>query len=55
MFVGQSQSLAPRIDKFRAGFAMRFVGSGNFRNAFADERVRDDELRFPVVALFRDV
>ncbi len=34
---------------------MRFVRSCYFRDAFADERVRDDELRFSVVAPFRHV
>ena len=34
---------------------MRLVRSFDFRDAFADKGVRNDELRFPVVALFRDV
>ena len=34
---------------------MRFVRSCYFRDAFADQRVRDDELRFSVVAPFRHV
>jgi len=34
---------------------VRFVRPGNFRNALADESVRDDELRLSVIALFRDI
>ena len=34
---------------------MRLIGAGDFRNPFTDQRVRNDELRFPVVALLGDV
>src|SRR5207247_8180190 len=55
MFVGQAEAFPRGIDKFCAGFAMCFVRSGNFGNAFADESMRDDELWFSVVPLFRNV
>ena len=55
MFIGQTETLAPGIDEFCAGFTVRFVGAGYFRNAFADECVGDDELRLPVVSLLCDV
>ena len=50
MFVWQTESFARGIDIFRAGLAVRFVRAGDFRNAFADESVRDDKLRFSVMA-----
>ena len=53
MFLRQPERLACGIDKFCASFAMRFVRACDFRDAFADERVRDDELWFPVVAPLR--
>src|SRR5882724_5079849 len=34
---------------------MRFVGALDFRDAFTDERVRNDELRFAVIAFLRDL
>ncbi len=34
---------------------MRLVGPLDFRDAFTDERVRDDELRFAIIALLRDL
>ena len=52
MFVGQSETFARGIDKFGARLAVRFEGPLHFRDAFPDQRVRDDELRFPVVVLF---
>ncbi len=55
MLVRQAKSFARRIGKFGAGFTMRLGRSRHFRNAFPDQGVRDDELRFPVVALFRDI
>ena len=55
MFVGQSQSFAPGIDKLGACFAVRLVGSCDFRNAFADQCVGDDELRSPIVVFLRRV
>ena len=38
-----------------SAFAVRLRRSGDFGNAFPDQSVGDDHLRFPVVALFRDV
>ena len=45
MFVGQTERLARGIDEFRAAFAVRLGCAGDFGNAFADQRLRDDELR----------
>ena len=55
MLVRQAERLAGCIDKFRACFAVCLVCARDFGNAFSDQRMRDDELRFPVVAAFRDV
>ena len=55
MFVWQAERLPRRIDKFCARLSMRLVCPLDFRDAFTDERVRDDELRFPVVTPFGDV
>src|SRR6202030_45565 len=55
MFVWQTESFARGIDIFRAGLAVRFVRAGDFRNAFADESVRDDKLRFSVISLLCDI
>ena len=55
MFVRQTEPFARGIDIFRAGFAVRFKSSLDLGDAFADQRVRDDELRLAVVALFRGV
>src|SRR6266567_6240229 len=55
MFVGQSKPFARGIDKLCTSLAVRLMRPGNFRNAFADEGMCDDELRFAVVALLRDV
>src|SRR5262249_47951146 len=41
--------------EFCARLSMCLVRSSYFGDTFADERVRDDELRFPVVATLRDV
>src|SRR5215467_8496054 len=55
MFLRQAERLARSIDKFRTRFAMRLVCPFDFRDAFADEGVRDDKLRFSVVPSFRNV
>src|SRR6266702_4319859 len=55
MLIGQTESFARGIDKFVTGLSVRLVRTGDLRNPFADERMRDDELRFSVVALFGDV
>jgi FPC/CPF motif-containing protein YcgG len=55
MLVRQAERLAGGIDEFRARFAVRLVCARDFGNAFSDQRMRDDELRFAVVAAFRDV
>ena len=55
MFLWQAERLACGIDKLCAGFAMCLVGACNFGDAFADKRVRNDELRFPVIAPLRHV
>ena len=55
VLIGKPESLARGIDKFRAGFAVRFRGPFHLRNSFSDKRVRNDELRFPVVTLLRDI
>ena len=53
MLVRQPQSLTRRIHVFHAGFTVRFARSFDFRNAFADDRVRHDHLRLPVIATLR--
>src|SRR5438067_7801497 len=53
MLVRQTKPFASGIDKFRAGLAVRFVSSRNFGNSFADQSVRDDELRSSVIIFFR--
>src|SRR5438093_12088333 len=55
MFRWQAERLAQSITIFRARYSMRFVRPFDFRDALADERMRDDELRFPVIALLCDV
>ena len=55
MFIWQTKPLARCIDKLPAGLAVRLMRPGNFRNAFADKGMCDDELRFAVVAFFCDV
>ena len=50
MFVGQPERFPRGIDKFCARFAVRLVCPFDFGDAFADEGVRDDELRLAVVA-----
>ncbi len=55
MLFWQAERLTIRIDKLGARFAMRLVSAFDFWNTFSDERMRDDDLRFAVVAPFRDV
>ena len=55
MLLRQPEPFARRLGVFRAAFAVRLGCSGHFRNAFPDQGVRDDHLRFPVVALLRDI
>jgi hypothetical protein len=55
MFVWQSQRLARCINILCARLSMRLIRPCHFRDAFADERVRDNELRFPIVAPLRHV
>ena len=55
MLIRQSQRFARCINVFRARFSMRLVRPFDFRDALADERMRDDELRFPVVTFLGDV
>ena len=55
MFVRQSKRLARCIHIFRARLSVRLKCPCYFWDAFADQRVRDDELRFPIVAPFRHV
>src|SRR5205823_9326514 len=54
-FVGQAESLAVSVDKFRTGFSMRFIRPRNFGNSFPNQAVRDDELRPAVIVLFRTI
>ena len=53
MFLGQAESFARGIDKLCAGFAVRFERPRDFRNSFADQSVRDNELWFAVVVFLR--
>src|SRR6266487_3627706 len=53
MFIRQPEGLARCIHIFRAGLSMRFVCAFYFRDSFADERVRDDELGLAVIAPLR--
>src|SRR5260370_41567102 len=55
MFVWQTESFARGIDIFRAGLVVRFVRAGDFRNAFADEGVRDDKLWSSIISLLCDI
>src|SRR6266536_3719398 len=55
MLVREAEIFSRGIDKFCPCFAMGFRRSLNLRNPFPRDGVNDDELRFPVVALFRDV
>src|SRR5437764_10466655 len=52
MFSRQSERLACCINIFLASFSVSFECPFHLRDTLADERVRDDELRFPVVASF---
>ncbi len=45
MLLRQAERLARGIDELRAAFAVRLRRAGDFRDAFADQRPRDDELR----------
>ena len=50
MLIGRkAESGTGRLDEFRAAFAVRFCGSGHFRDAFPDESLGDDHLRLAVV------
>ena len=51
MLVRQAERLARGVHEFRAAFAVRLGGAGDFRDAFPDQRLRDDHLRLAVVAL----
>ena len=55
MLVRKAEIFPRGIDKFCSGFAMGFRRPLDFGNPFPRNGVNDDELRFPVVALFRDV
>src|SRR5438067_2467327 len=55
MFVRQTESFPGGIYKFRARFTVRFESPLNFWNTFANQGVRNDELRFSIVVLFRVV
>ena len=55
MLVRQSQPFPAGVDIFYAGLAVRLVRPGHFRNAFADDRFRDNHLRLSVVAFLRGV
>src|SRR5206468_11061524 len=55
MFVWQADRLASRINIFCGSLPMGFVCPCYFSDPLADERVRDDELRFSVVASLRHV
>ena len=55
MLVRQAQPLARLLGKFGAAFSVRLGCARHFGNAFPDQGVRDNHLRFPVVALFRNI
>src|SRR5438874_2375059 len=55
MLLRKAEIFPRGIDKFCARFAMGFRRSLNLRNPFPCDGVNDEELRFPVLALFRDV
>ena len=55
VLLGKPESLARGVAILCAAFAMRLVRPRDFRNAFADQGVSDDHLRFSVVAFFRGV
>src|SRR5438067_7258007 len=55
MLIREAKSFSRGINILGAGFAMGFRRSLNFRNPFPGKGMNDDELRFPVVAIFRDV
>src|SRR5438270_5613134 len=55
MLLRKAEIFPRGIDKLCSGFAMGFRRSLDFRNPFPCDGVNDDELRSPVVALFRDV
>src|SRR5438067_8983170 len=55
MLIREAKSFSRGINILGAGFAMGSRRSLNFRNPFPGKGMNDDELRFPVVAIFRDV
>ena len=55
MLVGQAERLASSIDEFCACFTVRFVSARHFGNSFADQSMRDNELRFAVIAAPCDI
>jgi hypothetical protein len=55
MLLRQAKPLGRLLGKFSAAFAVRLGRARHFRNAFPDQGVRDNHLRFPVVALFRNI
>ena len=55
MFLRQPEPFARRLGEFGAAFAVRLGCAGHFRDAFPDQGMGDDHLRFPVVALLCDM
>src|SRR5882724_1865847 len=55
MLLRKAEFFSRGIDKFCAGFAMGFCRSLNLRNPFPRDGMNDDELRFSVVTLLRDI
>jgi hypothetical protein len=53
LFIRQPDGLARRLDILYAGLAVSLIGAGNFWNAFPDERLCDDKLRFAALSGFR--
>ena len=55
MFVRQAKPFARSVDKLRTSLAVRFESPLHFRDAFSNQRVRNDEFRFAVIVLLRAV
>src|SRR6516165_262997 len=51
LLVWKTHRLAGCVHKLYAGLAMSFVCSRNFRDAFANQRPADDELRFTALGM----
>ena len=51
MFIREPQAFASGIDVFRTSFTVRLVRSLHFGNTFANQGMRDDKLRPPIIAL----